>query len=48
MTEIFVVGFEYLTAMFKVLIHATCFHAGISLGIFYPEDGGDMFFRNDS
>jgi hypothetical protein len=25
---------------------ATCFHAGILLGLFYPEDGGDMFLRN--
>jgi hypothetical protein len=25
---------------------ATCFHAGILLGLFDPEDGGDMFLRN--
>jgi hypothetical protein len=25
---------------------ATCFHADISLGLFDPEDVGDMFFRN--
>jgi hypothetical protein len=24
----------------------TCFHARPSLGLFYPEDGGDIFFRN--
>jgi hypothetical protein len=22
---------------------ATCFHAGMLLGLFEPEDGGDMF-----
>jgi hypothetical protein len=28
---------------------ATCFHAGIFLGLFFdPEDGGDMLFRNIS
>jgi hypothetical protein len=25
---------------------ATCFHAGILLGLFDPEDGGDTFLRN--
>jgi hypothetical protein len=26
---------------------ATCFHAGLLLGLFFnPEDGGDMFLRN--
>jgi hypothetical protein len=26
---------------------ATCFQAGIFLGLFFgPEDGGDMFLRN--
>jgi hypothetical protein len=25
---------------------ATCFHAGILLGLVIPEDGGDMSFRN--
>jgi hypothetical protein len=26
---------------------ATCFHAGLLLGLFFnPEDGSDMFFRN--
>jgi hypothetical protein len=25
---------------------ATCFHAGILLVLFDPEDGGDMFLRN--
>jgi hypothetical protein len=25
---------------------ATCFHAGFLLGLFDPEDGGDMFLRN--
>jgi hypothetical protein len=25
---------------------ATCFHAAISLGLFDPEDGGDMFLWN--
>jgi hypothetical protein len=25
---------------------ATCFHVGILLGLFDPEDGGDMFLRN--
>jgi hypothetical protein len=24
---------------------ATCFHAGLLLGLFDPEDGGDMFLR---
>jgi hypothetical protein len=24
----------------------TCFHAGILLGLFNPEDGGDIFLRN--
>jgi hypothetical protein len=30
------------------LLLATCFHAGtnILLGLFEPEDGGDIFFRN--
>jgi hypothetical protein len=27
-------------------LRVTCFHAGILLGLFYPEDGGDMFLRN--
>jgi hypothetical protein len=28
-------------------LFAACFHAGISLGLFFdPEDGGDMFIRN--
>jgi hypothetical protein len=27
--------------------HATCFHAGFLLGLFFnPEDGGDMFLQN--
>jgi hypothetical protein len=25
---------------------ATCFHADILLGLFDPEDGGDIFLRN--
>jgi hypothetical protein len=25
---------------------ATCFHAGILLGLFDPEDGGDVFLWN--
>jgi hypothetical protein len=25
----------------------TCFHDRILLGLFDPEDGGDMFLRND-
>jgi hypothetical protein len=25
---------------------ATCFHAGILLGLFDPEDGGEFFLRN--
>jgi hypothetical protein len=25
---------------------ATCFHAEILLGLFDPEEGGDMFLRN--
>jgi hypothetical protein len=25
---------------------ATCFYAGILFGLFYPEDGGDIFLRN--
>jgi hypothetical protein len=25
---------------------ADCFHAGILLGLFYPEDGSDIFLRN--
>jgi hypothetical protein len=25
---------------------ATCFHAGILLGLFDPEDGDDTFLRN--
>jgi hypothetical protein len=27
-------------------LHATCFHTGFLRGLFYPEDGGDMFLRN--
>jgi hypothetical protein len=27
---------------------ATCFHAGILLGLFDPEDGGDMFLQEVS
>jgi hypothetical protein len=30
----------------EILQLATCFHAGILLGLFDPEDGGDMFLRN--
>jgi hypothetical protein len=31
----------------KILVElATGFHAGISLGLFDPEDGVDMFLRN--
>jgi hypothetical protein len=31
-----------------VPVASTCFHAGISLGLFIPGDGGDMFLRNVS
>jgi hypothetical protein len=27
---------------------SSCFHAGILLGLFDPEDGGDMFLPNVS
>jgi hypothetical protein len=27
-------------------LKTTCFHAGILLGLFNPEDGGDKFLRN--
>jgi hypothetical protein len=30
----------------KVNGPAACFHAGIFLGLFEPEDRGDMFLRN--
>jgi hypothetical protein len=29
----------------KLLLLATCFHAGILIALFDPEDGGDMFLR---
>jgi hypothetical protein len=35
---------EDITSTLKV--DATCFHAGILLGLFDPEDGGDMFPQN--
>jgi hypothetical protein len=32
-----------------IALLATCFHAGIFLGLFFdPEDGGDLFLRNVS
>jgi hypothetical protein len=32
-------------AIFWDITLATCFHVGIFLGLFDPEDGGDMFPR---
>jgi hypothetical protein len=39
-----IVGFEVITTV--VMNSAICFHAGIMLGLFDPEDGCDMFLRN--
>jgi hypothetical protein len=31
----------------RIILLATCFHAGFMLNYFFdPEDGSDMFFRN--
>jgi hypothetical protein len=33
-------------ARYQRILLASCFHAGVLLGLFDPEDGGDMFLRN--
>jgi hypothetical protein len=40
------VGITYLKKEQSEDSLATCFHAGILLGLFKPEDGGNMFPRN--